>query len=89
MLLGEPSPSLAKINTMNMVKLTEKIGQLEEEETRVGAKLSRLQAVDPLPETKIAAVKDLLARLDALKKAASERLAGKAERKAAREQRGL
>tara|TARA_R110002111_G_scaffold14050_8_gene38779 strand:- start:238 stop:633 length:396 start_codon:yes stop_codon:yes gene_type:complete len=86
MLLGEPSPSLAKINTMNMAKLTEKIAQLEEEEARVGAKLKRLEAVDPLPEVKIAAVKDLLARLDALKKAAAERLAGKAERKAAREQ---
>ncbi len=86
MLLGEPSPSLAKINTMNMAKLTEKIAQLEEEEARVGAKLSRLEAVTPVPEVKIAAVKDLLARLDALKKAAAERLAGKAERKAAREQ---
>lgn len=85
-LMGEPSPSLAKINTMNMAKLTEKIAMLEEEEARVGAKLKRLQAVDPLPEVKIKAVTELLARLDALKKAAAERLAGKAERKAAREQ---
>lgn len=85
-LMGEPSPSLAKINTMNMAKLTEKIAMLEEEEVRVGAKLDRLKAVDPLPETKIKAVIELLARLDALKKLAAERLAGKAERKAAREQ---
>ncbi len=84
--MGEPSPSLAKINTMNMAKLTEKIAMLEEEEVRVGAKLDRLKAVDPLPETKIKAVIELLARLDALKKLAAERLAGKAERKAAREQ---
>jgi hypothetical protein len=86
MLMGEPSPSLAKINTMNMAKLTEKIAMLVEEETRVGAKLTRLQAVDPLPEPKIKAVMELLARLDALKKLATERLAGKAERKLAREQ---
>jgi hypothetical protein len=85
-LLGEPSPSLAKINTMNMVKLAEKITQLEEEQTRVGAKLSRLEVIDPLPDEKIKAVKELLARLAALKDAAEKRLAGKAERKAAREQ---
>lgn len=84
--MGEPSPALAKINTMNMAKLTEKIASIEEEESRVGAKLKRLQAVDPLPETKIKAVSELLERLDALKKLAAERLAGKAERKAAREQ---
>ncbi len=85
-LLGEPSPSLAKINTMNMARLTEKIAQIVEEQTRVGAKLSRLEAVDPLPEEKIKELKDLLARLAALKEAAETRLAGKAERKAAREQ---
>ncbi len=88
MLLGEPSPSLAKINTMNMAKLTEKIAQLEEEQTRVGAKLSRLEVVEPRPDEKIKAVKELLERLAALKEAAEKRLAGKAERKAAREQRG-
>ncbi len=86
MLLGEPSPSLAKINTMNMAKLTEKITQIEEEEARVSAKLSRLEVLDPLPDEKIKAVKNLLARLAALKEAAATRLAGKAERKAAREQ---
>lgn len=86
MLMGEPSPSLAKINVMNMAKLTEKISQLEEEQKRVGAKLSRLEVVDPLPEEKIKAVKELLERLAALKEAAATRLAGKAERKALREQ---
>ena len=85
-MLGEPSPSLAKINTMNMVKLEEKISQLVEEQDRVGAKLSRLEVLDPKPEEKIQAVKELLARLAALKEVAETRLAGKAERKAAREQ---
>jgi hypothetical protein len=86
MLMGEPSPSLAKINTMNMAKLTEKIAQLTEEQERVGAKLSRLEVVNPRPDEKIKAVKDLLARLAALKQAAQTRLDGKAQRKAAREQ---
>lgn len=85
-LLGEPSPSLAKINTMNMARLTEKITQLIEEQERVGAKLSRLEVIDPVPEEKIKSVKELLERLAALKLAAETRLAGKAERKAAREQ---
>ena len=82
-LLGEPSPSLAKINTMNMAKLTEKIAQLDEELARVGAKLGRLEVLDPLPEEKIKTVKELIARLEALKDAAEKRLAGKIERKAA------
>jgi uncharacterized small protein (DUF1192 family) len=86
MLMGEPSPSLAKINTMNMAKLTEKIAQLTEEQERVGAKLSRLEVVNPRPDEKIKAVKDLLARLAALKQAAQTRLDGTAQRKAAREQ---
>lgn len=71
---------------MNMAKLTEKIAQLTEEQERVGAKLTRLEAVTPRPDEKIKAVKELLARLAALKEAAQTRLDGKAERKAAREQ---
>jgi hypothetical protein len=84
--MGEPSPSLAKINTMNMVKLTEKIAQLEMELDRVGGKLKRLEVIDPKPQEKIKAVKELIERLEALKNAAADRLAGKAQRKAAREQ---
>lgn len=88
MLLGEPSPSLAKINTMNMAKLEVKIAQLKEEQRLLNEKLGRLRQVDPLPAEKIKAGEELLVRLEALEKAAAERLAGKAERKAEREQRG-
>ncbi len=87
MLLGEPSPSLAKINTMNMAKLEEKIASLKVEQERMAAKLASLEARDPQPEDKIKAAKDLLERLAALETAAAERLAGKAERKANYEQR--
>ena len=89
MLLGEPSPSLAKINEMNMAKLEAKIASLTEEQVRMVARLERLRGVEPLPEEKIKQLEELLVRLNALKAAAEERLAGKAERKALREQRGM
>ncbi|WP_184676641.1 hypothetical protein [Algisphaera agarilytica] len=89
MLLGEPSPSLAKINAMNMEKLAVKIMSLREEQQRMNAKLERLLARDPAaPEEKIKQAKDTLVRLKALEEAAMTRLKGKAERKAQREQRG-
>ncbi|MEO1236489.1 MAG: hypothetical protein AAFX76_06845 [Planctomycetota bacterium] len=88
MLLGEPSPSLAKINGMNMEKLTAKIASLREERARMKAKLDRLEARDPAPAEQIQVAKATIVRLKALEDAAAERLAGKAERKAAREQRG-
>ena len=86
MLLGEPSPSLAKINTMNMAKLEAKIASLNEEQQRMTTRLEKLKAVDPPPADKIASLTDLLARLEALKDAAQTRLEGKQQRKAAREQ---
>ena len=86
MLLGEPSPSLAKINEMNIVKLTAKIASLAEEEAQLVKRLTRLNELDPPPADKIQTVTDLLKRLVALKAAAEERLAGKLKRKAEREQ---
>ena len=89
MLLGEPSPSLAKINAMNMEKLAAKIVSLRDEQQRMEAKLQKLLARDPAaPAEKIEQAKTTLERLKALEDAATERLRGKAERKAAREQRG-
>lgn len=88
MLLGEPSPSLAKINTMNMAKLTAKIASLKEEALRMAAKLERLEAQDPPNPEKIKQAQMTITRLQALEKAAAERLAGKIERKAMRESRG-
>ncbi len=88
MLLGEPSPSLAKINEMNMAKLEVKIAALTEEETQLNKRLGHLNELDPPPADKVKIVTDQLQRLVALKAAAAERLAGKAQRKADRE-RGL
>jgi len=89
MLLGEPSPGLAKINAMNSAKLQEKIASLEAEHAMLQTKLDRLQGLDPLPAEKIATIELLQKRLVALRDAAAERLKGKLERKAAREARGL
>ena len=88
MLLGEPSPSLAKINKMNMAALAAKIVSLREEQARMKARLERLEALDEKPEDQIKAGRELLERLAALEAAATERLQGKAQRKADREQRG-
>lgn len=74
---------------MNMEKLTAKIASLQEEQTRMNAKLERLLARDPAaPADQIEQAKATLVRLKALEDAAATRLAGKAERKAQREQRG-
>jgi len=82
MLLGEPSPSLAKINKMNMAKLAEKIASLESELQDLATRLDRLKALDPPPAEKIATVTDLQQRLTALHEAASKRYQEKAARKA-------
>lgn len=88
-LLGEPSPSLAKIKTMNMVKLAAKIASLREESARMEAKLTKLRLRDPLPEEQIKQGDLTVKRLNALEAIATDLLKGKAERKALREQRGM
>ncbi|MEM1097829.1 MAG: hypothetical protein AAGH92_03460 [Planctomycetota bacterium] len=85
MLLGEPSPSLAKINAMNMAKLEAKIAALAADRVHLVNKAKKIHAAEPLDEAKLKMTLDLIERLDALKAAAEERLAGKAKRKALRE----
>ena len=90
-LMGEPSPSLAKINKMSLSKLSEKIDQLKVELARVNAKLERMNAQDEKPADRIARATELVARLKALLELAEQRKVEKAERAAAyeaRQQRG-
>jgi len=82
MLLGEPSPALAKIATMNTAKLEAKIASLDVELDRVTAKLGRLAGQDDPPAEKIEAAKLLAQRLSALKEIAAKRLTEKRQRKA-------
>lgn len=81
MLLGEPSPSLQKINMMTIVKLEEKISQLDVELERITAKLERMKKNEPPPEEKIKTVAELIKRLIVLKELANKRLGEKRERK--------
>ena len=82
MLLGEPSPSLLRIQAMNMEKLAAKIIQLGEEQVAIKAKVERLEARDPQPTEQIDALKLQIERLATLQKLASERLEKKKTRKA-------
>lgn len=82
MLLGEPSPSLARINMMNMVKLEAKIVQLANEQTALVSRLERLNALDEAPTEKLQRAGKQLDRLKDLEKAARTRLEEKVRRKA-------
>ncbi len=79
MLLGEPSPSLAKIGQMDAAALQAKIASLDLEKERLTARMDKLRVLDAPPRDKIKALMALMVRLDALKDAATERLAGNAE----------
>ncbi len=91
MLLGEPSPSLAKINTMNMVKLEAKISELVTEQTALNERIARLEALSQRPDEQLGRTGQQLERLKVLEKVARERLEGKSERRAVweRKQQGL
>ncbi len=82
MLMGEPSPALAKIGMMSIPKLEAKIQTLKEEQTRLIARIERLVRHDPQPAEQIENLKKQLARLEAIEQAAQERLKLKFERKA-------
>lgn len=84
-LMGEPSPALAKIAKMNSEKLTEYIETLEVEAERLDVKAKNLLNVTPVDEERIADLHKQRKRLDALMEVARERLSGKMER---RQQRG-
>ena len=70
-LMGEPSPSLAKINTMNMARLEEKIASLDAEFAHLTIRIGHLREMPNPPEDKIEAVNDHQERLSALKAAAA------------------
>jgi len=80
MLMGEPSPSLAKINKMNQEQLLERIESLQRESMHLLNKIERLKPLLPLPVEKIDILITQLARLRMLEKVARDRLSGKQER---------
>jgi chromosome segregation ATPase len=79
-LMGEPSPSLGRINKMNMEQLRERIVVLETEAARITTRIKNLSHVQPVDESRIKILQEQIERLEVLAKAAKERLEGKAER---------
>ncbi len=81
MFLGMPSPSMARIQKMNMADLAARIERLTNEVANVEEKVKRLQQVDPRPDEKITELSALVKRLAALRNAAKDQLEMKVERK--------
>lgn len=86
MLMGVPSPSLAKINKMNTDELVERIAALGVERERIATKIKNLSAMTPRDEARITELKTQASRLTALENVAKDRLSGKNERREQREQ---
>lgn len=86
MLMGVPSPSLAKINKMNTDELVERIAALTVERERIATKIKNLSAMTPRDEARITELKTQASRLAALENVAKDRLSGKNERREQREQ---
>lgn len=80
MLLGEPSPSLAKIGKMNMEELKERIEALAVEKARIDEKIKNLSNMQPRDDARIESLSTQAARLTALSNAAKDRLSGKQDR---------
>ncbi len=75
MLLGKPSPGLAKIAKMTTEELSQRIESLTLESDHVVRKIGRLTGQDPRPRQRIHELTMLLNRLSELEQAARDRLA--------------
>lgn len=89
-LLGEPSPSLAKINKMNPAQLAQRIQSLSVEAGRIARKIEHLKLQPTPPQDRIEELSKQFNRLGVLEKTARERLessGGGGERRYSREYR--
>jgi hypothetical protein len=76
-LMGEPSPSLARISKMDPEELHEHIAALQGERQHLITKIANLSNMQPRPDERIALLATQQARLAALIQAAQDRLSGK------------
>ena len=74
MLLGKPSPSLAKMQTMDHSDLLVQIESLTTESTRLRRKIEHLKIQNPVPQKRIDSLARQSRRLAALARAARERM---------------
>jgi ribosomal protein L29 len=77
MLMGEPSPSLAKMKKMNPEQLQAKVDQLREESLRLTRKVQRLQEQHEPNFKKIDALTKQIQRLQALQRIARDKVEGR------------
>ncbi len=80
-LLGKPSPSLARINKMNAEELIARIDSLSTERARLARRIEHLKIQDPVPQQRIDRLSRQIRRLAALQKTAGDRLAEKQEQR--------
>lgn len=80
MLMGEPSPSLAKLQRMNTTQLQEHLQRLVTERERLQSKIDRLKSMDEPREEQVKSLTEQIARLEALEKLTRERLEEKLRR---------
>lgn len=74
MLLGKPSPSLAKMEIMSRDDLMVQIESLTTEASRLRRKIEHLKIQDPVPQKRIDHLARQSRRLSALTRAARERV---------------
>jgi hypothetical protein len=77
MLLGVPSPSLAKMNRMSASELADHIDRLDNEIKALTAKTERLEKIDPKPKDQIKTLIEQRERLNVLLRLAKERFGRK------------
>lgn len=72
--LGQPSPSLAKLQKMNPAQLAEHVERLGTERQRLADKISRLQATRSPDPQRLSTLNSQLSRLQALERVAKQRM---------------
>lgn len=81
MLLGRPSPSLARIGRMNIAELEQRIERLREEAAHLNRRVENLRNLEPQPFDRIEKLSMEIKRLGLLKRAARQRLEAKQKRR--------
>jgi len=79
MLLGLPSPSLARLNKKDPEELAEQIERLQEEAGHVKRRLEKFRSLPEPPQERIQHLQALLQRLEVLERLARDRISGKSQ----------
>ena len=80
--MGQPSPSLAKLERMNREELTQHIQRLVTERERLMTRITNLGRLTPPPQEKLENLAAQVVRIEALEKLSRQRLEQKQDRAA-------